>query len=139
MKTITPFLLRFILVITLLTILFRFFLSYGITHESLVLIILSASLYGVLMFVSGWHFGKKDSEYLPLYDVGFRFHLATYIVHNGISMLWFAFGFNSPMEKVSVVYITAIVWVVILLVHLAFFIGTRRYAIKNLHRDNLFE
>lgn len=139
MKTITPFLLRFILVITLLTIAFRFFLSYGINHESLVLIILSAVLYGVFMFVSGWYFGKKDAEYLPLYDVGFRMHLSTYTVHNGISMLWFAFGFNSSVENVSVVYITAIAWGTILLVHLGFFIWTRQHTIKNLHREDLFD
>ena len=87
MKTITQYLLRFALTATVLTIIFRYFLSYGIENQSGILITISAVTYGLLMFASGWYFGRKDGEYLPIYDVGFRFHLTTYLIHNGISLL----------------------------------------------------
>ena len=59
MKTITPYLLWFALTTAILTIVFRYFLSYGIEIDSGAIITVSASLYGFLMFGSGWYFGHK--------------------------------------------------------------------------------
>lgn len=139
MKTITPFLLRFALTATLLTITFRYFLSYGIENKSSIIIALSAILYGVAMFISGWSFGKKDGEYLPIYDVGFRFHFTTYLIHNLISLLWFVLDFNSHYEKIQTVYTTVIIWGVFLIVHFFFFLWTRKNSINNLDKEDLFE
>lgn len=70
MKFVTPYLLRFTLAAAVLTVVFRYFLSYGIEVDSGTIIIVSASLYGFLMFGSGWYFGHKESDYLPIYDIG---------------------------------------------------------------------
>ena len=43
MKTITPYLLRFALTATILTIVFRYFLSYGIENQSGIIITISAT------------------------------------------------------------------------------------------------
>lgn len=139
MKTITPFLLRFALTATFLTMTFRYFLSYGIENKSWIIIILSAILYGVTMFISGWYFGKKDGEYLPFYDVGFRFHFTTYLIHNLISLLWFVFDFNSHYERIETVYTTAIMWGIFLIAHLLFFLYARKNTINNLDKEDLFE
>lgn len=139
MKTITPFLLKFALTTTLLTIIFRYCLSYGISNESYMIIILAALLYGILMFSSGWYFGKKDGEYLPIFDVGFRFHLTTYLVHNIISELWFVFSFNSHYEKIETIHSTAIIWGILLLLHFIFFLWARKNSINNLNKTDLFE
>lgn len=139
MKTITPFLLRFALTATFFTIIFRYFLSYGIENKSSIIIASSAGLYGVAMFISGWYFGKKDGEYLPIYDVGFRFHFTTYLIHNLISILWFVFDFNSHYEKIQTVYSTVIIWGVILIVHFLFFLRARKNSINNLDKEDLFE
>ena len=101
MKTLTPYLLRFALAAVVLTIIFRYFLSYGIEIQTKTIIISSAIIYGISMFSSGLYFGKKDGEYLPIFDVGFRFHLATYVIHNGISLLWIGLGFGSKYEKLE--------------------------------------
>lgn len=45
MKTITPFLLRFALFASLLTIAFRFFISYGIDNKSTILVGIVAVVY----------------------------------------------------------------------------------------------
>lgn len=139
MKTITPFLLRFALTATFLTIIFRYFLSYGIENQSWTIITLSGILYGVSMFISGWSFGKKDGEYLPIYDVGFRFHLTTYLIHNSLSLLWFVFDFNSHYEKIQTIYLTAIIWGVFLITHFLFFLWARKNSINNLNKEDLFE
>jgi hypothetical protein len=139
MKTITHFLLRFALTATALTIVFRYFLSYGIENKSSILIALSAILYGVAMFISGWLFGKKDEEYLPIYDVGFRFHFTTYLIHNLISLLWFGFGFNSHFEKIETIYTTAIIWGAFLIGHFLIFLWARKNSINNLDKEDLFE
>lgn len=139
MKTVTPFLVKFAIVATFLTLFFRYFLSYGITNESAVIITISASVYGALMFISGWYFGKKEGQYLPIYDTGFRFHLTTYLVFNLISVGWFLLGLNSKYEKISVVYTTAVIWGVILLVHFILFLKGRKNAINHLDKYDLFE
>jgi len=139
MKTITPFLLKFALTATVLAIIFRYSLSYGIENESTIIVVLSAILYGVAMFFSGWYFGKKDGEYLPIYDVGFRFHFTTYLIHNIISELWFLFGFNAIYEKAGIVHKTAIIWGVFLIVHFMFFLRARKNSINNLKKEDLFE
>ncbi|MDO5607294.1 MAG: hypothetical protein Q4G08_02450, partial [Capnocytophaga sp.] len=84
-------LLKFAFTAVVLTLLFRYFLSYGIENKSFVITVLSSTLYAVAMFAAGFYFGKKDREFLPIYDIGFRFHLVTYLIHNSISELWFVF------------------------------------------------
>ena len=139
MKTITPYLLRFALTATILTIVFRYFLSYGIENQSGIIITISATIYGLLMFASGWYFGRKDEEYLPIYDVGFRFHLTTYLIHNGISLLWIGLGFGSKNENLNVSIMVAIYWGIFLLIHFAFFLWARKNSINNLDKEDIFE
>ena len=139
MKTITPYLLRFALTATILTIVFRYFLSYGIENQSGIIITISATIYGLLMFASGWYFRRKDGEYLPIYDVGFRFHLTTYLIHNGISLLWIGLGFGSKNENLNVSIMVAIYWGIFLLIHFALFLWARKNSINNLDKEDIFE
>ena len=139
MKAITSFLLKFALVASVLALIFRYFLSYGIENKSPMIIIISSVLYGVAMFTNGFYFGKKDGEYLPIYDVGFRFHFTTYLIHNAISELWFVFGYNSRYEKIEVIHATAIIWGLFLIIHFIFFLRTRKNTINSLNKEDLFE
>lgn len=139
MKTITPYLVKFAVAATLLTVIFRYFLSYGIEHQNITIIIVSSVVYGGLMFASGWFFGEKDGNYLPIYDVGFRFHLTTFLVHNVISLLWFACGFQSTYEEIQTVYLSILVWIPILLFHLYFYAKARKKSINGLDKNDLFE
>ncbi|MBZ9631910.1 hypothetical protein LB465_14065 [Salegentibacter sp. LM13S] len=139
MKTITLYLMRFALTVTILTILFRYFLSYGIENLSGIIITLSAGIYGILTFVAGWYFGRKDGEYLPIFDVGFRFHLTTFLIHNGISLLWIGFGFGSKSENLNAPIMGAIIWSVFLLIHFIFYLWARRNSIHNLNKEDIFE
>lgn len=140
MKTLlTKNLLTFTWVTLLLTIIFRAGLSTAITNKMTIAIILCAIIYAILMWFNGRYFGKKDYEYLPLYDVGFRFHLSTFIAHNTVSLLWFVFAFESKYENIKVIYITALIWLFFLILHFLYFLSIRKSSIKNLDKDNLFE
>lgn len=139
MKTITPYLLRFAFVAIILTIIFRYFLSYGIENQSTIIIILSGMIYGISMFISGWIIGKKDGEYLPIFDVGFRFHFTTFLVFSVVSELWFILGFNSRYEKIETVHITILIWSILLLIHFIAYLWARKNSINNLDKNDLFE
>lgn len=139
MKIITHNLIKFAIAATVLTILFRYSLTYGIENESNLIAVLSAFFYAIAMFLTAWTFGKKDRMYLPIYDVGFRFHLAAYMVHNIVSELWFTFGFNSKYENITVIHSTATIWGFFLIGHFIFFLWTRKDAINNLGKEDLFD
>lgn len=139
MKTITPYLLRFAIAAAVLTLIFRYFLSYGLENHSTIIIVLSAVIYGISMFAAGWSFGKKEGEYLPIFDVGFRFHLSTYLIHNAISMLWLGLGYGSKHESLRITIIVAIIWAVFLFVHFVFYLRARKNSIDNLNKEDIFE
>ena len=110
MKTlITKNLLKFTLVTILLTILFRLGLSTSISNKMTLAVIICSIVYGILMWFNGNYFGRKEYEYLPIYDIGFRFHLSTFLAHNIVSVLWFVFAFESKYENIKVIYMTALI------------------------------
>ncbi|UUV20921.1 hypothetical protein [Paenimyroides aestuarii] len=139
MKTITPYLVKFALIAALLTIVFRYFLSFGLQNNNLTLVLASSILYGAAMFCSGWYFGYKDGEYLPIFDVGFRFHLATFIVHNLISETWFLLKLQSNKENINTVHLTLLIWLLFLIIHYILYLYVKRKTIKGLDKNNLFE
>lgn len=139
MKLITPFLLRYIIAATFLTVLFRFFLSYFLKVDDSLAVLLVAAGYGLSMFFSGFYFGKKDGTYLPIYDIGFRFHLATFVVHNVVSALWLLSGNASVKESINQLLVSAGIWGVFLLIHFIVYLRLRKHSIDDLDKSDLFE
>lgn len=139
MKLITKDLLRFAVAASILTLIFRYFLSMGIDHNSIGIILIISLFYGVSMFLSGMYWGRRDRHHLPIFDVGFRFHLCTFIVHQIISYIWLAGGFASEKEDYGPFYSVMIIWGAILLIHAVIFFRTRNKTYKNLNKRDLFE
>jgi hypothetical protein len=139
MKLLTPYLMRFIIAATLLTLLFRYSLSYFLMTDQPMWVLLVASVYGLGMFISGLFFGRKEGEYLPIYDIGFRFHLATFVVHNVISCLWLLYGKTSAKENINQLLISAGIWGVFLIMHLIVYLRLRKQSINDLDKNDLFE
>ena len=135
----TPNLVKFTILTILLTVLFRIALSSFITNQMIVAVVMTSIVYGVLMWFNGSFFGRKDYEDLPIYDVGFRFHLATFLTHNVISILWFSFGFQSKYESVRIIYLTAAIWSLFLLTHFIYYLSVRKSTVNGLDREDLFE
>lgn len=139
MKTITKYLVGFAVTTVVLTVIFRLCLSCSLANEEFVLANISGIIYFLAMFASGFFWGKKDGEYLPIYDVGFRFHCSTYLIFIAISELWFVLGINSALEKVDTIHYTAIFWGFIILIHFFIYIYCKRKSINGLNKDDLFE
>lgn len=140
MKTfITNNLLKFSGATILLTLLFRAGLSHAISNKLSLIIALVAIMYAVFMYVNGRYFGVKEYENLPIYDIGFRFHLATYIGHTFVSILWFVANLQSKYENSTTIYYTALIWGVFLVIHFLYYIAASKKSIKNLDRESLFE
>ena len=136
---ITPNLIKFTLATIVLTIIFRVGLSTSLTNKMAVASTICAIVYGILMWLNGSYFGRKEYEHLPIYDIGFRFHLSTFLAHNVVSILWFVFAFESKYENIKIIYITALIWAVILVIHLIYYLTVRKSSIKNLDKEDLFE
>ena len=139
MKTITKYLVGFAVTIIILTIIFRITLSYSIEKEMYTITHICGVFYFITMFISGWFWGKKDGEYLPIYDVGFRFHCTTYLSFTTISELWFISGFNSVNENVKSLHYTAIIWGFFLFIHFFFYLYCRKKSINGLNKEDIFE
>jgi len=59
----------FILIITILTLIFRVSLSTILNDELWSYVFIPPLIYFFLMYLSGWYFGKKEYEYLPIVHV----------------------------------------------------------------------
>lgn len=139
MRTFTLNQLRFAGIITLLTLAFRFGLSNMLTQSEFVLVWIVAAFYAVLMGVTGYFTGKKDHESLPFANIGFKFHLITYVVFIALSEIWFLLGYNSLYESIKTVHLTAIFWGMGVLIHFILFLLTSRDTIKGIDKSEIFE
>lgn len=138
-KTITPYFIGFIISAIVLTIAFKAAVSLLLNAHLFTLTIVVGCLYGAAMFIAGYYWGKKDGEYLPIYDTGFRFHASTYLIYTLISELWFVFGLNSKFEKPYLIHYIVLGWGIIVIIHLIIYIRMRKNAIDDLDSSELFE
>ncbi len=139
MKSITSNLLKFAIFFTFGSILFRVGLSWSITNHTVFEMWIFAFLYFIFNFGIGWFFGKKDYESIPLNDIGFRFHLVTYVVFNTIWELWFLLGLQSRVENVKIAHHIALFWGIFLLLHFILYLFARKNTIKGLSKSDIFE
>lgn len=139
MKSLTKNLIYFSIFFFVGAIVFRYCLSNCIENRYNNLLWVIAVAYFFFNFFIGWLFGKRDYETLPLYDVGFRFHFVTYFLFNSVSVLWFFMHFNSHVEGIRVVYITAIFWGIGLLIHFILYLIARKNTINGISKEDIFE
>ena len=136
---ITYQILKFSLFTIILTILFKYCLSLFISYEDTSLIVTTSLLYFFAMLLNGYYFGKKEYKTLAIYDIGFRFHLITYLIHNSIAFLWIVVGFNSEQETFNPILKTTLFWLFGVGIHFCIYLYTKKTTIKGLHKDDLFE
>jgi hypothetical protein len=139
MKAITKNLIYFSIFFFMGAIIFRFGLSSFLEERAYNLVWVLAGGYFLFNFIIGWFFGKRDYESLPLFDIGFRFHFVTYLIYNSVAFVWFSMELNAPTEKSGSVYVTALIWGVLLLMHFVFYLYAQKQSIKGIYRDEIFE
>lgn len=120
-----------------LTFLFRFALNLSISAENILLIKLSSIAYFAAMFACGWHIGKRECAEYDIFDIGFRFHLVTYLLCIGIGYTAYYIGWYT--EPLSTMKYTAICWGIGLLIHFIIFLITGKKAIKGYLKEEIFE
>ena len=79
----------------------------------------------------------KDVEENGIHDVGFRFHLVTYILCIGCGYAAGGVGWNA--EPLRSIMITAISWGIGLLVHFVCFLVAQKNSIKGYAREEIFQ
>ncbi|MFP4366337.1 MAG: hypothetical protein ACLFQA_04505 [Bacteroidales bacterium] len=139
MKALTKNLIYFAIIFLTGVVIFRFGLSFFIEKRSFNLVWVIAGIYFIFNYIIGWFFGKKDNESLPLYDVGFRFHLVAYLLFNSVSLLWFILEFQTQIEKIGINYTTALIWGIFLLTHFIIYLYAQKQSIKGINKEELFE
>lgn len=137
MKMLTLRFGQFALSALLLTIVFRYVLNLCIGNEIWIGTIVCSIVYFCLMFFVGWHFGEKDSAENKIHDIGFRYHLATYIICIGIGYASYYIGWKT--ENLKSLTITALCWGIGLLVHFIMFLIEQKKTIKGYAKDDIFE
>lgn len=139
MKIFTKNLIFFSIAFMAGAVVFRHGLSYAIGNRLHGLLWAIAGAYFLYNLLTGWFFGKRDYESLPLFDLGFRFHFAAYLIFNLVSWGWFKFGLESQFEHIGIVYTTALFWGIGLVIHFIFFLVLRKESIKGIHKEDIFE
>ena len=137
MKALTIRLGEFAICALVLTVLFRYALNLCIEANSVIGTTTCSIVYGGLMSLVGWYFGTKDAEENEVHDIGFRYHLVTYILCIGIGYGVHYLGWNA--ESLRAMTITAISWGIGLLVHFIFYLIEQRKTIKGYARDEIFQ
>ena len=137
MKALTIRLGQFAICALVLTVLFRYALNLCIEANSVIGTTTCSIVYGGLMSLVGWYFGTKDAEENEVHDIGFRYHLVTYVLCIGIGYGVQYLGWNT--ESLRAMTITAIAWGIGLLVHFIFYLIEQSKTIKGYARDEIFQ
>ena len=139
MTATTKTLTQFIVSITLITVVFRMTLSSLLNSELYDYVFIPPVIYFISMFLAGRYFGKKDYEFLPIGDIGFRFHLSPFIVFFLVSYTINYMGYMSQREPRRILDITLMIWGIFLIVHFIYYLNAQKTTIKGLDKNDLFE
>jgi hypothetical protein len=139
-KYLTPPFWGFVAAAFVIAVGFHFCHSAAVRAHSMGYVELSGIGYFGLMFAAGWFFGVRDAKYLPIYDIGFRWHLATFIVTYAVAQMWFAVGLNAPQESLKAIEenIIRLIWAIVLIIHFVVYLVLRRRSIRGLSKKELF-
>ena len=137
MKALSLRLGQFAVCALLVTVLFRYALNLCIGEESSLASLLCSVVYFCLMYYVGSYFGGKDAVENEFHDIGFRFHLATYVVCMSVGLGAYYIGWHT--EPLMAMGITAASWGIGLLVHFVFFLMERKNTIRGYAREEIFQ
>ena len=114
---------------------FFYVLYTALLAESYNQIWLYATLYGITLFASGFALGYHDPVRKSKLDLGFQYHLMTFIVVNSVGLvsLFIAMGFNKETLLYGV--FPLVFWAIGLLVH--YYSSSR--SIKGMDKKGLFD
>ncbi len=128
---ITPNLKKFAALTALYSVCFYYLLFAFHAHKIWIGITIAAAAYGILMFLTGMYFGKRDPIRKSRKDLDFMYHLATFVIVNSIGLI--AVLLAKPTELLSYFYGTGF-WGIGLLMH---YISSRN-SLKGMRGKDVF-
>lgn len=135
MKKLTTNLKYFAIALMVLTLTFSYYLYSFIASEQYTNIIVLATAFGISVFAVGLYFGYNDKEVNTKIDLGFNYHLFTYIIVNGIGIIWLFSVLGFTNENIKMAASQLLFWGIGLFVHYLF----SRRSIKGYDRDTIFK
>ena len=139
MKILTSNQLKFGISFLILTILINTGITLLLNSREFSNVWILVPVFIIAVLITGWFFGKKDNENLPLLITGFKFHLITYLITNSIALLKHLLGLASIYEKINTVYLTLIFWGLGLLLHFIIYQIKKGKTIKGIKQSEIFE
>ena len=135
MKTMSNNLIYFSGLTLTFSVIFFYYLYANLIIESYDKIWIYALLYGTALFISGLTLGYKDSVRKSRLDLGFQYHLMTFVVVNGVGIisLLIAMGFSTQNFITGILSI--LFWTLGILVHYYYSLKT----IKGMDKEEIFD
>ena len=93
-----------------------------------------AVLYGAILFCTGLFLGYKDSVRKSRADLGFQYHLMTFIIVNGIGIPWMFISIGLKTETLLSASIQFVSWGIGLFVH--YYFSSR--SLKGMNKEEVF-
>jgi hypothetical protein len=134
MKAITAHQLRFFVFAVFLSALFHLILGYSLSNKLWLAVLICSLGYGMAMFLNGFLNGRKDKLSAVRHDVGFRYHLLTYLAVNAVFLISLGIGNHRQWFGTGGIIGQFGAWGVGLLIH---YLWSRR-TIKGYSSDELF-
>ncbi len=113
MKVWTKGFTTFLILASILTLIFRIVLSNLLTNQFYTLVWLLAAFYGLFMFIIGYISGERDKNEFSLTQSFLRWNGGTYIVWGLVSYPWMLLGNPAPSEKLNTLNLAMIIWAII--------------------------
>ena len=107
----------FSVLMTIYSIVFQNYYNQFLNEENWNYVILCAAGLFVTSFATGLILGWKDPLRNHRNDLGFLYHLMTYITVNAVAVVWFLAGLSSDKVTPVMIIMMVISWGVGLLVH----------------------
>ena len=124
---------RFAIITLLLSAVFFYFLQQSVEQENWKQILVLAIAYALFMFTNGLWNGYYDNQRSQRIEIGFRYHLLTYLIVNSVALL-FAIIPSTTAITISHALIQILCWGFGLMVHYL----VQRKTIKGYSHNELF-
>ncbi len=135
MKAMTKNLKYFAGTTLIFSVLFFYFLYSDLSINSYDRIWIYATLYGSALFLSGLAFGYHDSIRDTRLDLGFYYHLVTFVIVNAVGLISLFMAMGSYQISLLSGLMPIFFWLLGLLVH--YYFSSR--SIKGMDRDRIFD
>lgn len=134
MKNYSTFQKAFFLTSLILSHLFFYTLYDKIASQDFRQLGIIATVYGVSMFIAGLFWGYLDRARNSRKDIGFTFHVFTYLNVNFSSIFWMFIFLNFSMQNVLYAILHLIIWGFFLWLHYQY----SKRSIKGYHQQEIF-